>query len=183
MRRRTSPPTALSADEARSLADLYRRYSGWLRRVLSRRFGDAEVEDLVQETYLRLAPHQSDLKIRHPQALLIHVATNAGRDGQRRRRARGGTALALGDLPATNMPFTRPDQVEALVLKQLILGLPEPLREVFVLSRFAGASYEQIAEHFGISVKTVEWRMSKALTHCTRELAPPTVERDDPRLG
>lgn len=42
-------------------------------------------------------------------------------------------------------------------------SLPEKCREVFELSRFEGLKYLQIAQKMGISVKTVEAQMSKAL--------------------
>ena len=41
--------------------------------------------------------------------------------------------------------------------------LPEKCREVFELNRFEGLKYKNIAENLGISVKTVEAQMSKAL--------------------
>ncbi|MCD6201051.1 MAG: RNA polymerase sigma-70 factor [Bacteroidales bacterium] len=41
--------------------------------------------------------------------------------------------------------------------------LPEKCRQVFELKRFEGLKYKDIAEDLGISVKTVEAQMSKAL--------------------
>lgn len=53
-----------------------------------------------------------------------------------------------------------------------IAELPEKCREVFMLSRFEHKKYHEIAEILGISVKTVEAQMSKALQHLRMRLAP-----------
>lgn len=63
-----------------------------------------------------------------------------------------------------------PRQSDELLAKQLVLGLPQPLRDVFVLSRISGLSNNQIAEQLGISPKTVEKRMTKAKAHCAAQL-------------
>ncbi len=48
-------------------------------------------------------------------------------------------------------------------IEESIASLPEKRREIFLLSREKGLSYQQIAEHLNISVKTVETQMGLAL--------------------
>jgi RNA polymerase sigma-70 factor (ECF subfamily) len=66
-------------------------------------------------------------------------------------------------------------QVEAVELEEriaeVIAGLPEKCREVFELNRFGGLKYSEIADQLGISVKTVENQMSKALKILRERLA------------
>jgi RNA polymerase sigma-70 factor, ECF subfamily len=61
------------------------------------------------------------------------------------------------------------DSLEEDDLRQKITNaideLPEKCREIFVLSRHENLKYQQIADKLGISVKTVETQMSKALQH------------------
>ena len=60
--------------------------------------------------------------------------------------------------------------LEVKIEKALQL-LPEQCRRVFELSRIDGLKYKEIAEQLGISIKTVEVHMGKALRHMRTELA------------
>lgn len=54
-----------------------------------------------------------------------------------------------------------------LMLKEVrraITNLPERRRQVFILSRYEGMSYKEIAEVLEISVNTVETQISRALS-------------------
>ena len=66
-------------------------------------------------------------------------------------------------------------QIESMELEkkigEAISGLPEKCREIFELNRFEGLKYGEIADHLGISVKTVENQMSKALKVLREQLS------------
>ncbi len=67
------------------------------------------------------------------------------------------------------------DSEDPDLLMNRILGeidnLPPRCSEIFKLSRFEGLKYQEIAEHLGISVKTVEVQMGKALKVLREKLA------------
>ena len=56
-------------------------------------------------------------------------------------------------------------------IEELISGLPPERQKVFKLSRFEGMKYKEIAEELGISVKTVEAQMGKALKYLRENLS------------
>lgn len=148
--------------------ELYDRYSAWFTARLVRRYGAQDAEDIGQETWLRLALYQGTREIRHPRALLLRIASNLAidRHARRSRRERYAAELAHSETGRCEPPH----QTEDLLAQQLLQSLPEALRDVFVLSRFAGLTNAQIGERLGVSTRTVDWRMTKALAHCAAYL-------------
>lgn len=138
----------------------------WLRALLQRRFGTEAAEELVQDTWVRVLASGRASQVRSPRAFLWKVALRLALDRARRRVRRPEPAAWNDDAG----PGVASEQAERLLLKQVILDLPAPLREVFLLSRVGGLTYESIARHLNISVKTVEWRMSRALARCAERL-------------
>jgi RNA polymerase sigma-70 factor (ECF subfamily) len=64
-------------------------------------------------------------------------------------------------------------------IQAAIAGLPDRCREVFELSRVSGLKYSEIATRLGISVKTVEAQMGKALRVMREKLAPWLPEAEE----
>jgi len=56
-------------------------------------------------------------------------------------------------------------------IREAIDHLPVERRKVFILSRYDGLTYGQIAEKLGLSVKTVENQMGKALKSLREDLS------------
>lgn len=151
-----------------TLEALYRRYSGWLVAILRKRFGDGVAEDLAQDAYVRMSGVDME-EVRHPKALLLKVAMNVGRTQSRRATFRNQIASLAPDQDAAELEIPAPADEDAL-LKEIVLGLDPLYRDVFLLSRFAGMTYDSIAAHLGISVATVERRLAKAIALCAAQL-------------
>jgi RNA polymerase sigma-70 factor, ECF subfamily len=72
---------------------------------------------------------------------------------------------------AADASFATDHRETEVLINAAIEELPEKCREIFRLSRFEHLKYQQIADQLGISVKTVEAHMSKALQHMRARLA------------
>lgn len=156
------------------LGDAYRSLSPWLQRRLAVQFGPGrhDIEDLVQESFIRLGRYTPDERAKHPRTLLLRIAGNLARDAFRYERSRGaGYHDPVDIVAAVPMLTQQAEQPANIALKQAILALPEGLRDVFLLSRFTPMTNVEIARHLDISVKTVEWRLAKAVAFCLERLA------------
>lgn len=124
-----------------------------------------EQNDRFQDAALRFLARDPGA-VRHPRGYLAQSLRNLAVDEARKVRARGGAALALHEMSDDSLPSVAADQEAALLLKQVILGLPPLYRDVFILNRFVGLTYEQIAARHGVTAKAIEYRMSRALALC-----------------
>jgi RNA polymerase sigma-70 factor (ECF subfamily) len=149
------------------------RHAEWLRQMLARRLRQpaCDVDDILQDIYLRLA-READADVRRPRAYLATIARNIVRDRQRRESIRAGhrTATLQAASSDTDAVPGLAEQEAAVELTRLITKMPDTYRDVFALSRFRHMTNRQIAEHLGLPIKTVEWRMGKALEYCVRRL-------------
>lgn len=128
-------------------------------------------DDAVQEAALRLIQaSKGEGAIHAPDRFVRRTLRNYAIDEMRKLTVRGGGALPLHELDDAAAPFTAPCQESAVLLKQVILRLPPLYRDTFVLNRFVGLTYEQIASIQGVAQKTVEYRMSRALQLCQEAL-------------
>jgi RNA polymerase sigma-70 factor (ECF subfamily) len=157
---------------SRSVEDLFHRHADWLRRLLGRRLRaqSADIDDLVQDTYLRAAS-QPDGGIVHPKAFLAQTALNLFRDAKRREAVRAEHRRAAATPTGDHDPLQGLSEQEASVLlEQIVADMPALYRHVFALKRFRHMTNRDIAQHLGVSVKTVEWRLGKAIEYCAGRL-------------
>lgn len=62
-----------------------------------------------------------------------------------------------------------------LKIREVIDQLPPERKKIFLMSRFEGLKYREIADKSGISIKTVENQMGKAIKFLREELAEYTT--------
>jgi len=70
--------------------------------------------------------------------------------------------LRIATLEACNPEKLFSDEVISLVTKALET-LPEQTRDIFIRSRYNNQSHKEIADALGVSTKTVEYHVTKAL--------------------
>lgn len=145
------------------LNQLYVNHARWLLSALRRRYGDDAADELTQETYARLAKVARTQDVRHPRAFLLRIADNLAKN--RLRASRRRPTEPLDERTHVGAHVEAP-QVHAVLFRQILLALSPELRDVFVLNHVRGMTHQEIAQLLGISVKTVEKRMKKALALC-----------------
>lgn len=139
--------------------DAARRYQDMVYRIALHCFGNVQdAEDMVQEVFLRLYTAERAFEgEEHLRRWLIRVTVNACRDvlrsPWRRRRA------ALGELPAEEMVFEQPEQME---LYREVMSLSEKYRTVLYLFYYEELSVKEIGEVTGLRISTVTTRLFRA---------------------
>ena len=145
---------------------LFIKYYSPLCEYASQYISDDDSEELVQELMLFLWETRENLVIETSLKSYLFISTkhrclNAIRKNQYHERIHNQIYEKIKD------QFEDPDYyfVNELTenIQKAIENLPETYRETFAMSRFGEKTNVQIAEKLGISVKTVEYRISQAL--------------------
>ena len=117
------------------------------------------------KAFLRLVAKAGE--VQHHKAFLLTVADNLARDQFRKDQRRQARAH---DVEAFTSASTAAPQEQALLIKQIVLALPQELRDVLVLSLIQGLTYREIAALRGIPERTVKDRMRRAMARASAAL-------------
>jgi RNA polymerase sigma factor (sigma-70 family) len=164
----------MSAPEA-LVAQLYETHARELHGFARRRVGRQEAEDVVQEAYLHLLQKGAIAALDHPRAYLFRVAANLAVDAARKARTRLRyaddeieylffTSAAAGSVSA----MERASEIRRF--EACLAELPVRCREIFCLNLIDGLTHAEIATRLGVSVRTVDRHIAKAMEHIRRKL-------------
>jgi RNA polymerase sigma-70 factor (ECF subfamily) len=124
-------------------------------------------EDIVQEVFTRIWENRKDLIGTNAIRFYLFAAVRNNCITHLRREKKTGT-LSWDDQTAYYDQAIPAKEKDSHTDHELLLGkaialLPPKCREVFILSRLSHMKYQEIADTLGISIKTVENQLSKAL--------------------
>lgn len=159
--------------------ELDRRFRRPLVNYFEKRIRESyDVDDLVQEVFIRLSHRDRLDDIDFLEAYVFETAANVMRDRIRKhlvRHASDHRPLEKCELPTNDFSPERVLQGRQLLDRafQALLELPERTREVFVLRLYEGLKQEQIAASLSMSVEGVRFHLRRAKEHMAR-----AVEQD-----
>jgi RNA polymerase sigma factor (sigma-70 family) len=134
-----------------------------------------DVDDVVQESYLRVWRRQLARPIESAKAFLFQVARRHALDTVRRDRASPFDAtvdLARHDAPeeTADTASAAAAHEEAELLFAAIDALPARCREIVILRKIDGLSQKEIAHRLGLAESTVQVQASRGLRRCAEYL-------------
>lgn len=144
---------------AEAFATLFARHRGPLYGYILRMTRRAEVADEVfQETFLSVHRARSTWSSLGGtfRSWLYRIATNAARDGNRKVSRRPEVLGEDHELVGRDVPSDR------IALERALGGLPENLRDAFLLGTVHGFDHNEIATALAISPDNARARVSRA---------------------
>jgi RNA polymerase sigma-70 factor (ECF subfamily) len=164
---------AVARGDVASMSGIYEHRNRALFRFFFRLTGrQAPAEDLTHEVFLRMIRYRHTYQAGDGfEAWMYRIARNAFADYVRKNRFE--TPAVEGEMEAVESGH--PSQFESVAKQQDLatlhraLGrLPDEKRELILLSRFQGLSYEQIGRIVGCETGTVKVRVFRAMKEMGR---------------
>ena len=153
---------------------LFRRYYPSLIFYATRLVGEEEAEDVVQDVFVELWKRKDSIEIGEQiQAFLYRAVYTRALNVLKHRNVEDGYCAAMEEINRRRAEFYQPDNNEVIrkiedrelrkEIDDAINELPDKCKEVFKLSYLHDMKNKEIADVLGVSLRTVEAHMYKAL--------------------
>ena len=159
---------------AEGLYSIYLSLRGALARAVMGIVPPKEIEDIVQETYVRACQVERKAEIKTPRSFLLKTARNLALDHIKRAESRLSVSLDETLLPEAGgqdeLADGTYDEVasneEFALFCEAVRHLPQQCRRAFVLKKVYGYSRREIAEIMGLSEHTVQTQIARGTKRC-----------------
>ncbi|MBX7084299.1 MAG: RNA polymerase sigma factor [Nannocystaceae bacterium] len=150
--------------------ELYLRHARQVAAAVARWLGhNADVDDIVQDTFVRAAERLDSLRsAQHVRPWLVTIAIRLTHSRLVRQRRRGSILRVFGwNEPRSSDPRERApaDELLAALLRQ-----PEGRRLPWMLHRIEGEKLEDVASSCGVSLATIKRRIAECEQALSNEL-------------
>jgi RNA polymerase sigma-70 factor (ECF subfamily) len=167
----------IRAGDVAAFEAVFRQLAAPLQVFVKGYVGSADVaEEVVQDIFFGLWRQRESLDLRASILTYLYIsARNRAISHLKRERVASGWRASTPPPDLDAAPTIDDDLVEAelsVSVQRAIDHLPERTRQVFTLSRHQHLSYGAIAAAMGISIKTVETQMGRALRILREHLGP-----------
>lgn len=160
---------------------LFRKYYPNLLFYATRMVGEEEAEDVVQDVFLELWKRKDTMEIGEQiQAFLYRAVYTRSLNVLKHRSIESGYAAIVEEINLKRAEFYQPDNNEVIrrienrelrkEINDAINELPDKCKEAFKLSYLHDMKNREIADAMGISLRTVEAHMYKALKYLRSRL-------------
>jgi RNA polymerase sigma factor (sigma-70 family) len=168
----TSCEQSTRAEQTRWFVDEVHTHDIALKRYLRNSFPNLrDVEDIAQESYIKIWKHRAADPIRSARTFLFNIAHHLALDRLRRVRrspidplVRVDNVCAIDQTPAPYETLNRAEKVQWLI--EAIDALPARCRDVVILRKLQLLSQRDTAARLGISEKSVEAHLARGLERC-----------------
>ena len=165
----------LSPEEKYRLHQVYQQNYQWLYACLCKHLSvHQHVEDIIQDTFLKVVISPELLKqIQSPRAYLLTTAKNIVINQARRKKIEAAYVQMLAE-QEHDLQHS-PEQICLLVevvnvLAQAMADLAARQQQMLILHYIEGVSQTEIAQRFGLSRKTIQKDLAKAMIHCHQKI-------------
>jgi RNA polymerase sigma factor (sigma-70 family) len=161
-------------DQARWFSEEVQTHETSLRSYVRDSFpAIRDVDDVVQESYLRIWRARLGRPVASTKAFLFTIARNVALDLV--RRARRSPVNSLVEMAELHLVESNPSVADLLsqaekidLLGRAIAALPPRCREIVVLHKINGFPQRSVAERLSLSEKTVENQVALGVKHCEK---------------
>ena len=143
----------------------------------TRRVGQQEADDIVQDAYLQLLQRENKDSIREPRAFLFRVVSNLIIDVWRKSKRRADTEIENQGFELDKFICNKPGPEELttgiLDFDRFLLVLDElPViqQHAFILNKIQGLTHTEIAVRLGVSNKSIQRYLVDAMAHFASRL-------------